>query len=859
MRELPVDRCLPMLVSALRTERRAVLIAPPGAGKSTRVPPAILDHGLLPESHPAVVLLQPRRIAARATAARIAEERGAILGEEVGYHVRFERRRGPRTRLVVATEGVLNRQILADPFLEGVGAVILDEFHERSLHTDLALAFLNEIREAAREDLLLVVMSATLDPEPVARFLGGCPVIRADAPAHPVDIEYAPRAGAEPLADHVASVLERTLKEVPGDILVFLPGMEEIRRTARRVEPLARRTDLAVLPLHGGLPAQDQDRALRPSDRRKVILATNVAETSLTIEGIRTVIDTGLARFAGHDPARGLDRLELRRISRASADQRAGRAGRTGPGRCVRLWSQREERGMPPFDEPEIRRVDLAPTLLAVHAWGCSDLRRFGWFEPPPSEAIESAESTLTMLGALDEARRTITPLGRKLSSLPAHPRIARLMVEAARIGRLEQGASLAAILSERDILARSAIDGPPARPPDQSGGESDLLARLDLLEQAERRGVGPALRSWGLDPGAVRRVIQARQDLLRTLRGLSRGPTRPHDDPSDEWLLKLPLLAYPDRVCRRRESDPRAAMMVGGRGVRLDPGSVVRENELFLALDARDDRRSASREALVRIASAIRPEWLEELFPGSTREVRETRYDAERQRVVGLVATYYRDLRLSERPGAAVDPDQAGALLAAALADRAETIFRQQDACARWLDRVACLGSWMPELGLPRVNPAFLAGCLERACQGCKSAAEVARQPLLAWLQAVLAPAQQRQLDELAPETIRVPSGSRIRLVYEPGRPPVLAVRIQELFGWRAVPRVASGRVPVLLHLLAPNFRPVQITDDLESFWRTTYARVRKELRARYPKHRWPEDPLTAEPAARPGRAPDR
>ncbi|MCA1684969.1 MAG: DEAD/DEAH box helicase, partial [Planctomycetia bacterium] len=384
MTPLPIDPTLPEIVETLRRERSLVLVAPPGSGKTTRVPPALLRAGLLSKANPGIVLLQPRRVAARAAANRIAEENGWEVGGEVGYQIRFERRVGPRTRLVVETEGVLNRQLVADPFLEGVGAVILDEFHERSLHTDLAIALLKEVREAVRDDLLIVVMSATLDAVPVSRFLGGCPVIRAEGRVHPVEIVYRPetRPGS---AEAVLGAVEAALRgpDEAGHVLVFLPGAEEIRRAGARLESLSRREGFDVRSLHGALPEAEQDRALRPSESRKVILATNIAETSLTIDGVRTVIDSGLARFASVDPARGLDRLEMGRISRASAAQRAGRAGRTAPGRCVRLWSEREQRGMAESDPPEVARVDLASTVLTLHAWGASDPGRFGWFDPP--------------------------------------------------------------------------------------------------------------------------------------------------------------------------------------------------------------------------------------------------------------------------------------------------------------------------------------------------------------------------------------------------------------------------------------------------------------------------------------------
>lgn len=853
MSRLPIDPVIPEVIAAARSGRRLVLVAPPGAGKTTRVPPALLGAGVLSADHPTLVLLQPRRVAARASAARIAAENGWTIGQEVGYQIRFERRIGPATRLRVVTEGILTRQLLADPFLEGVGAVVLDEFHERSLDTDLALGLLREVRSAGRDDLIVVVMSATLDPEPIARFLDDAPILRAEGRPFPVEATYLPAPTARtPMHDQVARALALVLEENdgPGDVLVFLPGMEEIRRAARALEPLGARADLLVLPLHGSLPAEAQDRALRPADRRKVILATNVAETSLTIEGVSTVIDSGLARVARHDPARGLDRLELVRISRASAAQRAGRAGRTGPGRCIRLWSARDDRGLAEFDVPEIRRVDLASTVLALHAWGIDDPARFGWFEAPPAEALSGADHLLKMLGALDARDGRITPIGRELLRFPVHPRIGRLLLGAG--GLRFEAATLAALLSEKDILgptgpAPGSGPGPP-RSDSKGRGRSDLLARLDLIEESERSRFDSRLRARGVDLAAVRRVIRARDDLLRSCRG------RPgqHASAVEDQLLKLPLLAYPDRVVRRRLGDESTGLMVGGRGVRLDPGSIVRDPELFLALDPREDRRSGAREARVRSASEVRLEWLEELFPDAIRRDRIIRFDEARGRAIAAQTLMYRDLVISEETHGSVEPAEASAALADWLSARASEFVRGMESAANWLDRVACLRSWMPELDLPTFDPNELAEVLATACAGHRSVEEVRRVPLVPLLRGRLTYAQARALDEEAPEALVVPSGSRIRLTYEPGRPPLLAARLQELFGWTETPRLAGGRVPVLLQLLGPNFRPVQVTDDLRSFWASTYFQVRKDLRARYPRHAWPDDPIAARPEAR-------
>ena len=852
MTPLPIDPLLPEVVARLRARRALVLIAPPGAGKTTRVPPAILAAGLLDPAHPALVMLQPRRVAARASARRIADENGWTLGEEVGYHVRFDRRIGPRTRLRVATEGILNRQLVADPFLDGVGAVVLDEFHERSLHTDLALAMLREVRETVRDDLIVVVMSATMDAGPVARFLGDCPILQAEGRAFPVAISHRPSprpSSADAIAEALGSVAGDPT--AAGDVLVFLPGAEEIRRAGRAIGPLAGREGWAVLPLHGNLPAEDQDRALRPSDRRKVVLATNIAETSLTIDGVTTVIDSGQARQASFDPRRGLDRLELVRISRASAAQRAGRAGRTAPGRCVRLWSEREERGMAEVDVPEVLRVDLAATVLALHAWGQPDPSRFGWFEPPPADRLEAADALLAMLGALAEGR--LTPTGRRLLALPVHPRLGRLLIASASDGFLREGAAMAALLAEKDIVPPEA-PGMPRRPTGR--GSSDLLVRLDLLAEADRARFGPGAGRLGIDLAAARRVAQARDDLIRLGRRLPGAGASSRSEPDEETMLRWVVLAYPDRVARRR-GDRATGVMVGGRGVRLAPESVVREAEFFVALDPREDRRAGALEARARVASAIRPEWLEALFPDAIRVERTVRFDDDRRKVVGVSTTWYRDLALREDANAPVDPSEAAAALADHLRPRAASLFRADEAASTWLARLGLLRRALPEAGLPDLDDEALADVLATACHGKRGLDEVERTPLVPLLRSRLTHAQARILDEQAPEALTVPSGNRIRLAYEPDRPPVLAARLQELFGWTDTPRVASGRVPVLLHLLGPNFRPVQVTDDLRSFWTTAYFQVRKNLRARYPKHSWPDDPLAARAESKGGRRP--
>jgi ATP-dependent helicase HrpB len=579
MTSLPIDLRLPEIVDTLREHGSLVLVAPPGAGKTTRVPPAILRAGLLPAAQPTMVVLQPRRVAARSTAARIADEQHWTLGRVVGYQVRFERRITAETRIRIQTEGILTRQILADPFLESVGAVVLDEIHERSIHGDLALALVREIQREVRRDLLIVAMSATLDAAPVARFLGDCPIIQVEGRTHPVSVSY--RSVATSLVESTEAAVIDVLSDSSdrGHVLVFLPGMAEIRRVQGRVESEAGRAGAIVIPLHGSLSAADQDWALRPNPARKIILSTNIAETSLTIDGVSTVIDGGLARVAHYDSERGFDRLSLEPISRTSADQRAGRAGRTGPGRCIRLWSEPRHRGLADQDVPEIHRVDLCETVLALHSWGIPDPSAFPWYETPSPTRLAGAERLLVMLGAVEEQTRRITALGERLFALPVHPRLGRLLIAASDAGRMSEGAAVAALLSEKDLLARDANSATQAgarhstgaRPEGREG--SDLRIRLDLLEAAEREAFSPRLRDSGIDPIAARQIAQARDHLIRLCGRLpSNGGSKPRtadasDDDFETSIQKWLLLAYPDRVVKRRGSEE-TGVMVGGRGV---------------------------------------------------------------------------------------------------------------------------------------------------------------------------------------------------------------------------------------------------------------------------------------------------
>jgi ATP-dependent helicase HrpB len=765
---LPIDGAVADIVARVRAARAAVVVAAPGAGKTTRVPPALAEDG-------PVIVLQPRRIAARTIARRIAEERGWAVGEEVGWQVRFERQFGPRTRLLVVTEGVLTARLQADALLSSFRTIVLDEFHERSIHADLGLSL---VRQAwlARDDLRIVVMSATLDGARVARFLGGCPVIDVPGAGHPIAITYAP---GQKIAD---AVLELTGAS-SGQLLCFLPGAREIAEVGRELEK--RCQDFDIVPLHGSLDAAAQDEAVRPVSQRRILLATNIAETSLTVPGVTAVVDSGLHKVARYDPARGIDSLDVERITQDAADQRAGRAGRLGPGLVRRLWDARDR--LRPHREPEILRIDLAAAVLNVLAWG-GDPRRLEWFEPPGGDALDGAFALLMRLGAVEGGR--ITELGRQLQRLPVHPRLGRIVVAA---GATREAAAACAWLSERHAVA-----------PRRASASSDLLGVLD---------------EWPSMPAHVRRAAEEIQSMAGRL---DVGERRRG---FDEAAFRRALLAgYPDRVARRRGPGSPRVLLATGHGAIVAPESAVVSGEFLVAIDVRAGRRGEAGEALIRLASLVEREWLS---PTNCEVVHAV--DPVSGRVRATRVDRYGQIPLAERP---VEPDaeRAAALLADALIRRGPST--QEDQLLRRL-RFAGRAASFEDL-------------VRRACDGCCSLAEVS---LTRSLPADLV----RDLERLAPSTIAVPSGRRVRLEYRADGSATASVKLQELFGLAETPRIGARHEPVTLELVGPNGRPVQVTRDLRSFWDRTYPDVRRELRGRYPKHPWPEDPWTAQPTGRP------
>lgn len=830
LKELPVASALPRIVAASRSGA-VVVTAPPGSGKTMLVPAAVLDD--LPAGQK-VTLIQPRRLAARAVARQIARLRGSRVGGEVGYLVRFDACVSRETRLVVETTGIMLRRLLDDISLEGIGAVVLDEFHERTIEMDLVLGLLLRVRQTLRPDLRIVVMSATLAAEPVARLLGDCPIVHAEGRRFPVSVRYQRRGEQRELPDLVAATVPEALRDTDGHLLVFLPGVGEIMRCEAALASLAERQGFALLKLFGDLPPEEQDRALLDTGQRKIILSTNVAETSLTIPGVTAVIDSGQVQQLRVAPATGLPRLELTPISQASAEQRAGRAGRTAPGVCWRLWEEASHRHRPEADVPESLRSDLAEPLLQLLVLGESE--EFPWLDPPPSEAVENARRLLHMLGAIDAENR-VTPLGKELSRLPAHPRLGRLLLAGAHHGVLRETSIAAALLSERDPF-RTAEQGRRGPRDHQSvRTRSDVVDRVAAL-QAFHGGMRLADPALELHHGGARNVLRSAEQLYR----LVDRELAPRSETPELSLMQALLEAFPDRLAKLRGGTQDRATMVGGRGVRLDGGSRVRGETLVLAIDLND----AGGEARARLASAVDREWLpEELL--ETRD--ELFYNPTRGQVEARSRTYWGDLLLEETPVAISDRAAAGEILAREARPQLDRFLPPPDSAAgSFLARVRWLTESLPELELPQFDADELAAMLPEVCIGLRSLDDIRTADWLSRLQQEVGYERITEIERLAPREFELTNGNRHPLTYEPGRPPMLAVKIQELFGVRETPRIGGGRVAVLLHLLGPNRRPQQVTADLASFWANTYPEVKKELRRRYPKHAWPDDPLAVQ-----------
>ena len=834
---LPIDPLLPDIIASLQRTPSLVLEAPPGAGKTTRVPRALLDAGVDGE----ILVLEPRRLAARLAARRVAEELGERVGERIGYRVRFDDAVSARTRVLFVTEGVLTRRLLSDPELTGVGAVLLDEFHERHLQGDVALALLRRLQQR-RSALKLVVMSATLDAGPVAAFLD-CPSVRAEGRRFDVAVGYAARPSERPLESDVAAALRTLIADgLEGDVLVFLPGAAEIRRAGAACATVASQAGIDVVMLHGDLAPAEQDRAVAPGPRRKVILSTNVAETSITVEGVVAVIDSGLARVASFSPWSGVPTLKVQKISRASATQRAGRAGRLRPGRCLRLYTQHDHDTRPLQDTPEIRRLDLADVLLMLASAGVRP-DQLQWLESPPAPALEAGRTLLQRLGALDEGEG-VTPLGRRMTRFPLHPRQARLVVEAEARGVGRDGCVVAALIGERDLVWQR-----PRRA--EVSGDSDLLADLERFAEASRGGLQPdRARSLGLDVGAALTIDRVRRQLEPLI---GRSPRAAEPDAA----LRMSILAgYPDRVARRRRKSDPELLLSGGGTAQLSDASVVRDAELLVVVDAEQRSDTRAGAIVARSVTAIETDWLIDVGAERLRESRSCAWNAAAERVEVIERMTYDQLVLDERRAwpsqlASVDETEVARSLYEAARARGPVGFVDAEELERLVGRVAFVRAHLPDAGLADVGAAELDATLAALCQGRSSFAELRDAGFLDALVARLGGHAASLLAREAPDRVTLPGGRQVRVQYPTGQAPFVASRLQDFFGMAAGPTLARGRVPLTLHLLAPNQRAVQVTSDLAGFWARHYPALRRELGRRYPRHAWPEDPLHAAPPA--------
>ncbi len=894
---LPIYEIEQDIVASLKSAKRLILQAPTGSGKSTQVPQMLLKHGLLGEGQ--VVILQPRRLAARLLAARVARELGVELGREVGYQVRFENVTSNATRIKFETEGILLRQLIQDPALRGVRAVIFDEFHERHLYGDITLARALDIQEQRRPDLLIAVMSATLDAGALEEYLSTrrtgvapvsihdaaqavhevgdrrdacptCAILRSEGRTFPVEIEYLPhRLGANPppVWELAADAFSQFVSSGgPGDVLVFMPGSFEINQTLETIRNVPESKGFILLPLHGELPPRDQDAAVERYQQRKVVVATNVAETSITIDGVRLVIDSGLARIPRYDANRGINTLLIEKISQSSADQRAGRAGRTAPGICHRLWSRPEHDERAPHELPEIKRLDLAEVVLTLKAAGVEDLRAFRWLEKPDEISLTHAEELLLDLGALrrtvvapvsnqdasqaaqgDGDRRdtyptVITDLGRRMLAFPVHPRYSRMLLAAQEYGCVYQACLVAALTQGRDLLLRG-------------GGKDVRSDREDLLGEKASSDFWILMRAWtfaqknqfrmdacrrlGIHAVTARQVGPLYEQFLRIAKaeGLDVQPR----EVKDEALQKCILIGFSDRVARRLDQGTLRCELVHGRRGLLARESVVQHSPLLVAAEIREiEGRDREVNTLLSLATAVEADWLRELFPEDLKSELHVQFDATAKRVQAAELVRFRELALSAKR---IDPppaDAAARLLAEEVLSGRLPLPNWDHNVEQWLLRLRLVCQHCPELNLPPITEEDRKHLIEQLCHGAVSYKDLKEREVKPVVMSWLSHAQRELLDKHAPERLTLPNGRTPKVTYEAGNPPHIALRIQELYDVNQTPRIGMGRVPVLVHILTPGMKPVQITQDLANFWREHYPRIKSELQRKYPRHLW-------------------
>lgn len=853
---LPIAQIRTTLMQTLARENRVIITAPTGTGKSTQVPQYLLDDGGLAGR---ILILQPRRLAARMLATRVAEERATPLGGEIGFITRFESRVSQDTRACYVTEGVLPRMLLDDPRLSTVAAVVFDEFHERSLTCDLCLAMLYDLQRRVRPDLKLLVMSATLETQSLKTFLGEAPLLTAAARLFPVTCRYLAAPPRKPIWETAADALRQLAEGEPaGDVLLFMPGAYEIRRTLESCRALCRGLDLQFLALHGDLPAEQQRAVMQETGQRRVIVTTNIAETSLTVPGVRHVIDSGLARVSRHDPGRGFNTLFVEPISRHAAEQRAGRAGRVAPGVCVRLWTQLEQNHRHVQTEPEVRRVDLAEAVLQLRCLGYEQPLAFPWYEPPPQAALAAAEKLLRDIGALAVAGTCLTPLGRRISTFPGHPRIGRFLLAAAERHCLREAVSAAALLTERPILLGTAalddrwqdgvrralattrhaawVTGAAV----ETAPVSDFLPLLEGLRLAAALHFdSSACARHGLSGSAAAQVCRTEAFFLQFCRRQHWPVNHTPGQPAD--LIQSLLLAYPDHLARRRDQGTLLCDLRDGRRGELVRASAARRAPFILPCEIRET--GGGRQGvriLLSLVSEVREDWLLDLFPDSWREEEDLSWNETRKAVEARQRTYCLGLLLDEHLTHEVPAEKATPILAAQILSGRLKLANWNEDVEAWIQRVRWVAEQFPERQFAPYDEADTEAVVRQLCAGHSRFSAVADLPVLPLVKARLSGADQHFVESMAPDHVPLPSGRRLRLRYKPGHPPRGNARLQELYGLRDTPTVAGGRARVLLEILAPNMRPVQITDDLAGFWVNRYPAVKKELCRRYPKHEW-------------------
>ena len=856
---LPIYEIADSLVrAAARPENaRIVIEAPTGSGKSTQAPQMLIDRGAVGGAGE-IVILQPRRLAARMLARRVAWERRSKCGGEVGYTIRFEDQSGPATRIRYVTEGVLLRRLLSDPALKGIAAVIFDEFHERHFYGDVTLARCLETQETVRPDLKLIVMSATLQVEELNAYLGeSCEHLISEGRTFPVEIQYRPprQRHNDKIWDHVARALDDHFKKhgAEGHALIFLPGAHEIRKTMEAIGRQSWSRRFALHALYGELPPEKQDAAVEPSERPKIVCATNVAETSITIDGVRLVVDTGLERRSDFDVRRGLGTLTIEKISRASADQRAGRAGRTAPGVCLRLWSEEDHAARPAATPAEIHRMDLAEAVLLLKASGIDDVRGFRWFEAPEAAALEQAIRWLITLRALERGSESLTRLGRELSRLPLAPRFGRVLLEAAEHGCLEFFAVAAAATQGRSLF------------PKQKRNAADL-AMTDFVEEGDVSDFQALFRAWngargmrfdrdrcgqlGVNANVAREIDRmARQFISLVNRSIrARREAGGEAMPNGETIARVLLTGFSDRLAIRHSPHTLACAVIGGRRGELEKSSVAassgaKDDLLFLAGEMVEVE---GKDLTVRLslATRIREEWLREMFPDDFSKTAGAAWDETARRVVARSETRFRDLVLESRPSGEPPEDAAAEILAREIREGRLVLKKWDTAAEQWVARINTLAAAYPEYEIESIDAGARLMLLTEICRGGFGYKQIKDRPVMPVLKSWLPPHQAPLLNRLAPERIELSNGRLAKVIYssEPGVKPKISVLIQHLFGVKTTPSVAGGRIPLVVEILAPNSRPCQTTEDLAGFWTGSYAGVRAQLRGRYPKHDWPE-----------------